>query len=68
MEIKTITYSRNKNLGNYQSEKIEITAYLDEYDNPDEVTRELKERVYKALGLSSLPVNGSNDSSKEAVF
>ncbi len=35
MEIKTITYKRVKNLGNYQTETLEATATLEEDDHPE---------------------------------
>jgi len=33
MRIKELVYSRTKNLGNYESERIELRAELDEGEN-----------------------------------
>lgn len=32
MRITTITYSRTKNLGNYESEKLEVTAEVENFE------------------------------------
>ncbi|MHC5760633.1 hypothetical protein [Nostoc sp.] len=42
MKIETITYKRVKNLGNYQTETMEVTAVLDQYDEPDQVSEQLR--------------------------
>ncbi|WP_375495574.1 hypothetical protein [uncultured Nostoc sp.] len=49
MKIETITYKRVKNLGNYQSETMEVTAVLDQYDEPDQVSEQLRELVKNQL-------------------
>ncbi|MEH2435202.1 MAG: hypothetical protein V7K25_13265 [Nostoc sp.] len=49
MKIETITYKRVKNLGNYQTETIEMTAVLDQYDDPNDVSQELRELVKNQL-------------------
>ncbi|MEH1921786.1 hypothetical protein [Nostoc sp.] len=49
MKIETITYKRVKNLGNYQSETMEVTAVLDQYDEPDKVSQQLRELVKNQL-------------------
>ncbi|MEH2197410.1 hypothetical protein [Nostoc sp.] len=49
MKIETITYKRVKNLGSYQSETMEVTAVLDQYDEPDEVSEKLRELVKNQL-------------------
>ncbi|MHC5673940.1 hypothetical protein [Nostoc sp.] len=49
MKIETITYKRVKNLGNYQTETIEMTAVLDQYDDPSVVSQELRELVKNQL-------------------
>ena len=36
MKYKTITYQRVKNLGNYESKRLELTAELDDDDNLEE--------------------------------
>ena len=52
MKIKTITYQRVKNLGNYESERIELSAELSENDNFEESFNSLKEKACKALNIS----------------
>ena len=52
MEIKAITYQRVKNLGNYESERMEMTAELGGNDNVDQCAAELKNKVENALGLN----------------
>ncbi|MHC5740220.1 hypothetical protein [Nostoc sp.] len=49
MKIETITYKRVKNLGNYQTETMEVTAVLDQYDKPDQVSEQLRELVKNQL-------------------
>jgi UDP-N-acetylenolpyruvoylglucosamine reductase len=41
MPIKTITYKRIKNLGNYQSKTLEATSIVNENDDPDEELKTL---------------------------
>ena len=52
MEIKTISYKRINNLGNYSSEHMEMFAELDSDDDVDQCAKELKTRVETALGLN----------------
>ncbi|MEH1981399.1 MAG: hypothetical protein V7L27_19385 [Nostoc sp.] len=49
MKIETITYKRVKNLGNFQSETMEVIAVLDQYDEPDQVSEQLRELVKNQL-------------------
>ncbi|MHC5718654.1 MAG: hypothetical protein ACYTX0_42935 [Nostoc sp.] len=49
MKIETITYRRVKNLGSYQTETLEMTAVLDQYDDPSVVSQELRELVKNQL-------------------
>lgn len=42
MKIETITYKRVKNLGNYQTETFEATATLDDTDNPEQASKDLR--------------------------
>jgi len=51
MQYNVITYSRNKNLGNYESEKLEMTVTVEEHENVDYVLRELKIKIAQGLGL-----------------
>jgi len=52
MQIETINYSRTVNLGDYQSEKLEMTASVESYDDPNEAAKKLKHLVHFALGLT----------------
>jgi small-conductance mechanosensitive channel len=52
MNIKTISYQRVKNLGNYESERIEMTIELDDDENVEDAIATLKETVKKALNIS----------------
>ncbi len=52
MQVETITYSRTVNLGDYQSEKLEMTASLESYDDPNEAAHNLKHLVHWNLGLT----------------
>lgn len=49
MIVKTLTYGRTKNLGNYQSERLDITVELDETDDPKGALTEAKQFVLAAL-------------------
>ncbi len=40
-QIKTITYKRILNLGNYETKALEMSAELEELDHPESVTRNL---------------------------
>lgn len=41
MKVKTITYKRIFNLGNYESKHLEETAEIDDHDDPDKAATEL---------------------------
>lgn len=47
--ITKIAYKRVKNLGDYETETIEVEANVSELDNPDDVIRELRSFVMKRL-------------------
>lgn len=51
MKFKTIVYQRSKNLGNYESERIELTVELDENEDVDEAIALLKSKVEQGLGI-----------------
>ena len=51
MEVKTISYKRVHNLGNYSSEHIELTAELTKDDNVQAAIKELKLEAETALGI-----------------
>lgn len=44
-------YHRVKNLGNYESERLEASAELDEREDVDEAIEALKSTVNKCLGI-----------------
>lgn len=45
MKITTVGYARLNNLGDYQNERIEMQAQLEEGETPEQVLQDLKERV-----------------------
>ncbi len=49
MKITTISYQAVKNLGNYESERLEATAQLEEGENPDDVALKLRRWVNLTL-------------------
>ena len=51
MEIKTITYKRVHNLGNYNTEHLEMFAELTPDDDVDHCAVRLKNHVETALGI-----------------
>lgn len=55
MIIKTISYGFTKNLGNYQSERLDITVELDHDDDFDESVEALKQLVHTELGILRAP-------------
>lgn len=53
MKFKTITYQRVKNLGNYESERLELSVELDENDDEAVAIASIKSKVEQALGIES---------------
>lgn len=51
MQLNVITYSRNKNLGNYESEKLEMTFTVEEHECANGALRNAKIMVAQGLGL-----------------
>ena len=51
MEIKTITYKRVHNLGNYNTEHLEMFVELTSDDDVDHCATGLKNHVETALGI-----------------
>jgi len=49
--LKTIAFKRIKNLGNFESENLELTAEVDKNEDIDRAIESLKAMVYKGLGL-----------------
>jgi len=54
MNIKTISYQRVKNLGNYESERMEMTIELDNDENVEIAIAALKDTVKKALNITDV--------------
>jgi hypothetical protein len=63
MKIKSITYKRIKNLGNYQSETLEMTAELEGWEGHKETAELLRAKV-----LSVLFPENSTDSDAPIIF
>lgn len=58
MRYTEVVYSRTKNLGSYESEKVELRCVIEEEDNADEVIFQVKSKAMESLGLLvSDPVN-----------
>ncbi len=49
VKIKTITYQRVKNLGNYESERLEMSCDVDEDEDPILAAAQLQQDVYYLL-------------------
>ena len=49
MKVKTVTYKRVKNLGNYQTETLEMTAEIDDWEDYTEAAETLRTRVNRIL-------------------
>lgn len=67
MNIKTITYKRIKNLGNYQSETLEATAELGENDSPEMELENLRRFVMEGL-LTPTELAALNPKQDEETF
>jgi hypothetical protein len=61
MKIKTISYQRVKNLGNYESERLEMFAELDEDEDPDTVAVQLRLHVNSILDKRVQAANSNID-------
>lgn len=55
MEVKTITYQKVKNLGNYESERLEMTVEVDIEDPVaiENAVNDLKQMVLEALDIET---------------
>ena len=51
MKYKEIRYQRVKNLGNYESERMELVAEVAEGDDIEGAIAEVKERVERSLEI-----------------
>jgi hypothetical protein len=61
MQIKTISYKRIVNLGNYNSEHLEMYADLEPGEDPIARSLELKEMVLTALQSASPKARSSKE-------
>jgi small-conductance mechanosensitive channel len=52
MNIKTISYQRVKNIGNYESERFEMTVEINNDENVEDAIATLKAIVNKALNIA----------------
>jgi hypothetical protein len=59
MKYVEFTYSKTKNLGNYESEKVEFTVQIDEGDEVDEVVQAVKNQT--ELSLKPAKAAGKED-------
>lgn len=48
MQIKTVSYGRTFNLGDFKSSRIDFSAELDDGDNENEAFEDLMDLVYAA--------------------
>ena len=55
MNVKTISYQKVKNLGNYESERLEMTIELDPGDDADTAAKALIAKVQHLLNPSDDP-------------
>lgn len=53
MEIKTISYGLTKNLGNYQSARLDLSVEIKEGENWDNELRQLKILVAEQIGMDN---------------
>lgn len=51
MKITKIKYQRVKNLGNYETERVELVALIDKDEHPKEVFFELRDLIFQLLEL-----------------
>lgn len=52
MQITEVRYQRVKNLGNYETERCELVALVDEDENPKEVFVDLRDMAEEFLDLN----------------
>ena len=70
MKYKTITYQAVKNLGNYESERLEMTVELDEKEEhgPSVAAIKLKQRVNSILDSPPSGVMGKPQEANDEDF
>lgn len=64
MKIKDLSYQRTFNLGNYESERIGLTAELDDPVNLKEAFRKLKREVFE---LHNTPVDERIEKARDQI-
>ena len=50
LNITSISYGITVNLGNYQSARLDLTARVNEGENPEDILEMLKDEVNEKLG------------------
>lgn len=55
MHYTEITFARQKNLGSYESERLEMRAVVDEHESIDECMDRIMAKVYMGLGMDPKP-------------
>ncbi len=65
MRVSKISYSRLKNIGNFQHEKVDVEIELQKGDDPTEAMKACKGFVNKELGY--LPSQEQVDSAKKII-
>lgn len=68
MNYKTITYQRVKSLGNYESERLELTAEVTEDEDIKSAISTLKDRVNHSLGKLTPTTHYLDDETVENPF
>jgi hypothetical protein len=66
MQVKTITYGFKKNMGNYETKHVEVTAEIDCDDDPAEAFITLQDWVHAKLVMS--PNFGKSAPDEEEPF
>lgn len=51
MKVKIITCQQVKNRGNYESERLEMTVEIEEWENVDEAAQQLRYKINSILGI-----------------
>ena len=67
LKINTITYQRVKNLGNYETERLEVSISIDENEDPDFALKKLKFWVDKKLSLIEKPSKDEVNDAKHLI-
>ncbi len=65
MEFRTVTYKRIKNLGNYESVTLELSAELEPDDDIDVVTCMLMQNVNRLLRVEEFALRENKESDDE---